>query len=242
MFVPTTLDERLIALPEVQACKGVLQGPFHPDDVFNHQLAVVAWLKQFTQNQDIIAAGYLHDTGKPIVKKPLYRENGELWLRDKDSGEPYYTFPGHEKLGEGIVLSLDSKLFTELGLNQFRISTLVGAHYLPMQFIKQMREQTSYALFEHQFNLLVSRLYHLEQATEMEGTKVSCSDIITMFKADKLAQGRACTDKAELFMILSALSDPDHRETSLREIYVIQQDSYHQKDVIPSALVTKDGD
>jgi hypothetical protein len=235
MYFPTSLDECFEALPEVQACKGIRQGPFHDKDVYLHSIDFVRWAKQFTDDRDIHAAGYLHDIGKDTTKKPLLTETGEPIYCNSDPKLPCYSFPGHEEVGAGMVLGMNKETFDQFGLNQLRISFLVGAHYLPMKFIKLMREQKTFATFENQFDVLVSRLYYLEESTKLEGAGVSKRDIATMFKADKSAQGKACTDRLELFTIMNLLLEDKSLEagTTLWDVYAMQQDIYHSN---PSIL------
>jgi putative nucleotidyltransferase with HDIG domain len=136
------LDRTMDALPEVRAGKELWQNEFHEFDVYRHTVKFVERLKEILAGEnrepdpDLLAAGWLHDIGKPATAKPK-EENGVP--EERGPGKPYHKFTGHEIEGEKIVLAMDPSLFEKLGLDQKKIAALVYCHYLPLKGIKEMR-------------------------------------------------------------------------------------------------------
>ena len=211
---PVNLDQILRSLPEVKAGSGLWQNSFHEFDVYDHTLEFVKCLKGLTDDVNMIAAGYLHDIGKPVVAKPKYEEG----IQDRDPGKLYHTFDDHERVGQEMVREMDPELFKGLGLDQDRIALLVGCHYLPMKGIKALRATVN-------FNDFVREYQNLQRT--LEDAPVPKEDILTMFLADKLAQGKYCTDREELFAIKDALLG---KEGDPRRIYDLQKDLYGNKE------------
>ncbi|MCS7109308.1 MAG: HD domain-containing protein [Candidatus Micrarchaeota archaeon] len=199
--------KELLNLPQIQAGKDLWQNPFHEFDVFTHTTKFVEFIEKMTDDLDVIAAGCLHDIGKPVVAKPKYKDNV---LQEKEPGKPYHEFDDHEKVGEEIVRKLPPSIFEKYGLNQEKIAILVGAHYLPMKGIKAMRAAKDYKEFETAYQNLVEKL-------EKTGYK---NEVLTMFVADKLAQGKGCTDREELMAIWNLLVN---NIGNLESIYKIQR-------------------
>lgn len=204
------LDQILQSLPEIQAGRGIWQNQFHEFDVYEHSIDFVRHVKKLTDDRNIIAAGYLHDIGKPVVAKPKYREGV---LLEREAGKPYHTFENHEKVGEEMVREMNPRLLENLSLNQDRVASLVGCHYLPMKGIKSMRKAANYDDFMHEYQKLEKTLHD---------SSVSKEDILTMFLADKLAQGEYCTDRNELFAIRDALIG---KKKDLQIIYDMQREN-----------------
>ena len=209
-----TLEQRFESLPEVQKDKGLWQNKFHEFDVYTHTTEFVKYLKGLTNEPDMIASGYLHDIGKPVVAKPKYKDGK---LLEKSLGISYNEFDDHEIVGEEMVKKMDSSLFKEYGLNQEKIAKLVGSHYLPMDGIKKMRETKTFNDFKKSYE-------DLEHTLKQTGYK---SEVLAMFTADKLAQGKFCTDKDELFAIHNYLANS---KGSLENIYKMQKQAYGGKE------------
>ena len=212
---PANLDQVLMSLPEVQAGRGLWQNRFHQFDVYNHTLEFVRYVKMLTEDIDVIAAGYLHDIGKPVVAKPKYEEGV---LQIAEAGTPYHTFDGHERVGEEMVREMDPRLFKKLAVDQGRVASLVGCHYKPMKGIKAMRKTMSYGDFLREYRRLQE---------ELDSLPVSKEDVLMMFLADRLAQGEYCRDKEELLAIREALLEG---EMDPRGIYEMQKEMYGDKE------------
>lgn len=209
---PANLDVILESLPEVQAGIDLWQNDYHEFDVHDHTVEFVKYVKKMTDDVDIVAAGYLHDIGKPVVAKP---KDGDP-QKTKD-GKPYNRFPDHEEVGRQMVSRMDPRLFEKLGLDQDRVASLVGCHYVPMKGIKVTRETTNYGDFLREYQRLETRLQKL---------RVSKEDVLTMFWADRLAQGKCCKDKEECLAMRDALLA---EESDPRGVYEIQKEMYGNK-------------
>jgi len=205
-------------LPEVKAEKGILQNKHHEFDVFEHTKKFVDYVSELTEDKNIIVAGWLHDIGKPITAKvELDKDNKPV---ENESGKPYHNFYNHENIGKDIVDSMDKKIFKKFGLDKEKISILVGYHYLPMIGIKELRKTENFKDFVLSFNKLDNNLSNLEVAKK---------EILTMFLADKLAQGKFCMDKNELFLIRETLLKNNRTESDLRKIYDMQKTASGKK-------------
>lgn len=202
----------------VQAGKGVFQNEFHEFDVYEHTGMFVKHIIDIlgdNPSPELIVAGILHDVGKPIVASPKKR-NGII--QERSPGKPYYEFHNHELVGETMVLNIPSKLFDKYKINKMKISKLVGAHYLPMKGIKSLRAAENFKNFI---------LAYKELNNTLDQTGLSKEEIMVMFLADKLAQGKFCTDKDELFAIRDLILSK--KEGDLEKIYTMQKDKYGNK-------------
>jgi len=209
------LEQRLKELPEIEAGRGIWQNRFHEFDVYDHTINYVNHMKQMTSDPEMIVAGYLHDIGKPVVRKIKIKDGV---TEEKEPGKPYHEFDGHEKVGERMVADMDIQLFSEYGLNQNRIARLVGAHYVPMKGIKNMRKTSNY-------NDFVSAYHNLEQALDESG--LPRGDVMTMFLADCLSKGKGCTDIEELKMVREAILKNGQ---NLEKVYAMQKAMYGDKE------------
>lgn len=208
------LEKQLVELPEIVAGKGIWQNEFHEFDVYNHTMNYVSHLKGMTSDPEMIVAGYLHDIGKPVVKTQKVNDGiPEM----KEEGKPYHEFDDHEKVGEQMVRDMDSRLFNEYGLNQDRIAKLVGAHYVPMKGIKEMRKTSNW-------NDFVSAYHQLEQTLDQTG--LPREEVMTMFLADSLSKGKGCTDIEELKLVRESILI---KGQNLEKVYNMQREMYGNK-------------
>jgi hypothetical protein len=213
-----TIDDCFRELEVVEACKGVLQGPFHEYDVYDHQDRSFQVILDMTPDPHLTVAARLHDIGKLETQEPLMKEDGIIWYREDDPELPYYRFPGHEFYGKELVLGLDPNIFAQFALNQFSVANLVAHHYLPMKHIKAMREQVSFEGFKWEFYSLIDAL---------ERAPVTKDEIMTLFYADMVAHGDKCTDQVELFAIRALIiGEPGLGKEA---IYREQQEKYHSQ-------------
>lgn len=211
-----SLEQKLIQMPQVQAEKGLWQNAFHEFDVYDHTIDYVNNLKTFTEDIELIVAGYLHDIGKPAVAKPKFKDGK---LQEREIGKTYHDFTYHEMAGQEMVLNMPSELFTEYKLNQDRIAKLVGCHYLPMKAIKDMRQAKTYTEFEMRYRELEKTL---------QETGLGKDNVLLMFLADKLAQGKFASDREELLAVRqSLLGDPNF---SPKVVYEMQKKAYGGKE------------
>lgn len=224
---------------EVERCKGYYH-PRHQFDVYGHTIQFVKHLKALASgnlDNNIVAAGYLHDIGKPVVAKPRRKKGKEgviikvdnkihhLAVSDEEVTDELrqqfnicFHYDDHEKVGEQMVLDMDPNRFTRFSLHQERIAALVGCHYIPMKGILAMRDA---AIGKHHPNEDEDQRFQrfgdeyeklrdqlVLAASPQEGkVAVSVEEILLMFTADKLAQGTGCTDKIELLAIRDILLD-----------------------------------
>jgi poly(A) polymerase len=111
-----------VILPEIEATKGVLQGPtVHPEgDVFVHTMLAVATLREPTF--ELALGMLLHDLGK--ARTALMRDGK-------------WTFYGHEQLGEEMAREVCGRLRLS-GAQTARITWLVRSH-MKMMYVHEMR-------------------------------------------------------------------------------------------------------
>ena len=112
-----------VLLPEVEALRGVAQGPtVHPEgDVFTHTLLAVEKLREPTF--ELALAALLHDVGK---REAFKVRDGRM------------TFYGHERLGEAAARAVCGRLRTS-ALVARRVAFLVRQH-MKLMHAGQMRE------------------------------------------------------------------------------------------------------
>ncbi len=223
------LDSIMEALPEVQKEKNLWQNNFHEFDVYHHTVNFVECLKKILDEENheidlnLIAAGWLHDIGKPIVAKPK-EKNGAP--EEREQSKSYHKFTDHEIEGENMVRAMDSAIFEKLGLGQEKIASLVYCHYLPMKGIKEMRKTENWHKFRQKYEDLKKQLEEIPWAKDR--APVSKEEILLMFLADKLAQGdpnKYATDREELFVIRDVLlsKDKGQEEEGLKKVYELQK-------------------
>jgi poly(A) polymerase len=101
-----------VVLPEVAACKGVLQGGYHTHDVYGHTLVTVG----FTPPELLVRLGALfHDVGKPATATP----DG--------------AFTGHEQVGADMAAKALGRLrFSQKDIDA--VVTLVRLHLRPVYY------------------------------------------------------------------------------------------------------------
>jgi putative nucleotidyltransferase with HDIG domain len=211
------LEQRLRELPEISAGRGIWQNRFHEFDVYNHTIQYVEALREMTSDIDLIAAGYLHDIGKPVVAKPKIKDGKR---EEKAPGLSYHEFDDHEKVGEEMVRKMPSELFNLYLLNQERIAKLVGAHYLPMENIKKMRKTKDYQEFLEQYKQL---------EVTLNSTGLPKEDVMTMFIADCISKGKSCTDIEELKLAREAILSNGNSDLVIK-LYNIQKTMYGGKE------------
>ena len=101
-----------VVLPEVAACKGVVQGGYHTHDVYGHTLEVL----QGTAPDPILRlAALFHDVGKPRTATP----DG--------------AFTGHEEVGAAMAITALERLRLPQRDLQ-RVATLVRLHLRPVYY------------------------------------------------------------------------------------------------------------
>jgi len=182
------IEQRLLQLPEILACKNLIQNEYHQFDVYDHTLAVVDALGRFSPytKTDLVAAAYLHDIGKPVVAKPrIYDGIPQL---DTD-GKQRHTFPNHEMVGAQMVMKLDPALFKEFDLDQKSISKLVELHYNPMKYAGKLRKAKNFGDFKKDLTLMKE---------DFSNQNVKLEDLMALFAADSIGKGDTWGDLQEL--------------------------------------------
>ena len=181
--------DHLRQLPMVQDEKGIWQNKWHRHDVYDHTVEVVSILqRELKAPTDMIVAGWLHDVGKRPMRLVKYRDGHPD--RDSANQETYHSFKGHEAVGEAIVRSLPKDIFDRLGANQEHVAEIVGAHFLPMDYVEKMKDELkagtlTFASFGEHVAELLEKLTELDQLTE---TEIKKEEILDIFYADKKSQ------------------------------------------------------
>ncbi len=210
------MDKFFQETPEVQAEIDVWQNKWHEFDVYTHTLEFIKAIEQFSQDSNIRAAAWLHDIGKPVVAIPLIEEGKQ---QCNAQGKPYHKFDRHEIVGEEMVKKMDSQIFEEFDLDQEKIASLVGCHFLPMKTIKILKKINNFDEFLQKFN----------QLNEILGSlSITKEEVMTMFIADCLAKGRG-SSQPDLMPIREALLKENYTEDDVKEIYEIQKECYGVK-------------
>jgi len=212
------IDAVFSALPEILRGQNLWQNDFHEFDVFTHTTECVRHLKEFSHNPNLIAAAWLHDVGKPAIATPKLNQDGHQVEKD---GKAYHTFKNHERVGQEIVEGMPPELFASLGLDQQKIATLVGGHFLPMRHIKKMRQAAKFEEFSDNFHRLNDELGNQPP--------VSKKELLDIFLADSLAKGQA-KDQPELLAVRETLLKTEVTETDLHHLYDIQKATYGGKE------------
>ena len=165
------LGALVVALPELTACHGVTQNPYHHLDVFDHTLEALAFLPQVVAvlggvrylapgNETGLAgapalaplawAVLLHDVGKPAAR------------RVDDGGR--VTFFSHDRIGEGLVRDVCRRLRVSRRFEEF-LADLVRQH-LRLGFLVREMPLTRRALvrFRHDVEPFVFEAIALSMA------------------------------------------------------------------------------
>ncbi len=204
------LNEIFEKIPEVQAGINIWQNKFHEFDVFTHTKEYVRHLTTMTSDREIIVAGWLHDIGKPVTATIKKDDLGNIM--EIEPGKICHEFENHELIGKEMVEKMDKDLFTNF--NQERIAKLIECHYIPMKGIKELRKTKNFVDFVISFNKLDNQLSNLTVTKE---------EVLMMFIADKLAQGKSCSDQKELFLIKDMLLNKDRNNDDLLKIFELQR-------------------
>jgi len=83
-------------IPELDACRGVVQKGMHHFDVFTHQILALDYAAKRDYNFAVKLAALFHDLGKPVTKKL--------------DGRGVWTFYNHEKFSEELTAALMERL------------------------------------------------------------------------------------------------------------------------------------
>lgn len=180
--------------PLVRAGSGVFQNRWHLHDVETHTLAVVEILRLLGADKTLLVAGYLHDIGKPQVRIPELREGMAVFSPE---GHAYHDFPKHEEKGKEMVLAMDDGMFRRLGVDKTMVAGIVGAHYIPMTYIKRMKKLPNYLVFEDALSELQRTLFRLPVKTRY---------VLDIFYADKASTGDNATDAPFIFAMRDFLA------------------------------------
>jgi len=115
LTLPLDVDEVARLVPELLACRGVLQNSYHHLDVFEHTMAVVAGLdrmvaegferfgaraadlgRHLERSTLLLLAGLCHDLGKPATQS--FARDGRI------------RFPGHDRLGADMARAIGPRI------------------------------------------------------------------------------------------------------------------------------------
>lgn len=216
MMKASDIRTELENLSIVQQCKGVSQNEWHRHDVYEHTVEVVRILEEeLNASRELIAAGWLHDVGKPVTRVRKIDKTGTPIL--DPSGNHYHSFPKHEEKGEEKVREIDPAIFKRLRLNQDRVAKIVGFHFLPMGRIKEAKQDPTF----QSFHVKVDQLRQDLTKTNMQ------DEVLTIFYADKASQ------KPSDLPLLRALREHLlNRETDLEKLFKLFEKAYPIK--VPS--------
>lgn len=101
-----------VLIPELAACRGVAQGGWHRDDVFDHTLDAV---QHTAADLRLRLAALFHDVGKP------------------PTAGPGFTFYGHERVGAEMTAAIMERLRFPHTLTA-EVVRLVQMHMRPIQY------------------------------------------------------------------------------------------------------------
>lgn len=101
-----------VLIPELEACRGVAQGGWHRDDVFDHTLDAV---QRTAADLRLRLAALFHDVGKP------------------PTAGPGLTFYGHERVGAEMTATIMERLRFSHALTT-EVVRLVQMHMRPIQY------------------------------------------------------------------------------------------------------------
>lgn len=134
-----------IILPEVASLKGVIQGGYHNDDVFDHTLNTVSAANKLQYGLNVRIAALFHDCGKKDTQK-----------LDPSRGEDSYSFFQHDNVGAKICANTLRRL-KDSNENIKEISNLVRNHMFQYdsswsdgavrRFINRVGKESIYDLF-----------------------------------------------------------------------------------------------
>ena len=216
-------EKEIKRLPALEKGRGLWQNDFHEFDVYDHTLKFVEYIKQLSEanglplDPNIVAAAYLHDIGKMVVAKEKIK-NGVLL--EKEPGKPYHEFMTHEIVGAQMVKEMSPDFFIRFDLDQEKISKLVGAHYIPLNGLIQMRKTKNYKNFLDKYNELKKIL---------DETKLPRNEVMELFLADSYAKGNSCSDLPELMKVREVIMSGG-KEKKMRELYDLQKALYKGKE------------
>ncbi len=122
-----------------------------------------------------------------------------------------------------MVLAMDPQLFQTYSLDQKKIASLVGHHYTPMRGIKALQKTQSHEEFNKTFAEFDNKLSSLTGGLTKD-------EVLLLFLADKLGQGKHVSDQKELLLAREAFIEKDYsrREELLQEIYYIQKQQFQK--------------
>lgn len=214
------------------------QNKFHEYDVYDHSADFLKHIKELTSDPNMIAAAYLHDIGKPMVAQPkIDKKTNVPVYKNNDQALPYHEFTDHEKVGAKYIRELNPEVFNKINqalnpvniqIDQETVAQLVNSHYLPMRGIKGIREIIktggTYEEWLEAFKKLNEYLNKPAEAPD-----ISKEQILTMFLADKLAQGPNLPDKEELMAIRDLMAKNNFSPVELKKIYELQQANFKNK-------------
>lgn len=205
------METELKGLPELVLGKGMYQNKYHAYDVYGHTEKYVESLKEMTDDKEMIAIGYLHDIGKPVLR---IERDEEYKVRKDEPG--YDVFKGHEERGEHMILEMRPELFKKYELDQNRIAKFVGAHFIPMTYFLKMQKETEWDAFVEHYKTLNEALEetHLDKDKQM-----------MMFIADLKSKGPHCEDMDELLIFKDAIGN----KSLVKKLYELQGGKYGNK-------------
>jgi hypothetical protein len=154
----------------------------------------------------VIAAGALHDVGKPIVK-----------TTEIVDGKEKLSFEGHAEAGRKAVLDLPDDIFAKYSLDKDYIARLVLYHDAIMFGARPIKSANCLRATENMLEGLVA---------ELSGIPIDQEDLIMLFLADINAQGDCATDKEFMLSIARYLvgeateQDVYHQRDRIRLVLV----------------------
>jgi len=173
-----TTPNKLWSLEEAQAMKGQWQNQWHKYDVYGHTEKVVEALKERNAPLELIAAGILHDIGKPAVATIDIGEDGNT---EYVNGHVSYSFHGHEEKGYEMIMAMPNSIFSDLNLDKNEIAEIVRNHYLIQPFVKKIRNSEA----------ISEKYFHLNELNAKLNNGVSPikNELIEMYYADTIGKG-----------------------------------------------------
>jgi len=206
--------KRLAELGIVRAGIGLYQNEYHQQDVYQHTLLCVEKLEAMAARDTLIAAGYLHDVGKPRLAVPIIR--GGKMVTDREGHVLHYFKEGHEALGREMVLLLPEEIFISLGIDQGEVAEIVGCHYLPMKYFMNLK----YIEGKEQL-----RSFYEELERALDKAPAKRDDIIDIFVADCLAKANIEPHIPALSLLYRFLKGEKDNFAELAELWELYKES-----------------
>jgi len=170
------LANNIAGLDELRKGVGFKQNSHHQYDVYSHNQLTGSGCYSLSADKNLAFAGNIHDISKPKAAVKYPYGNGKIG----------HHFPNHAEAGRMFILEMDSSLFQKWGIDQVYMAELVGAHSIPVEFIKSCRKKKpdNGVLKSSNYDYLEGNILK-----QLDVRPVKTEDALTLFLADTYAKG-----------------------------------------------------